>query len=489
MEKQNLNHINRNIKNVFHFLELKGIESNLIGSKSIKGLLYANDYDLNTELNQTNTISILNKLYNEFKHMFNEAFTNKNIYILKFKNGIYEHESIIWSHDDINKGYRIINEHKLSFQECLLHDDNKLKLDICYINNNLFTDINMLYNFVINDKPESKEDIIHSFNDAINECKENGNYFKAIKKMFQQSIISDKIDEELLELINSNYGLMYKIITSLQLVFDMIEQKFKPISKKLININLEHIKNEASVINQFDITEYLDEINSIIDTSDIDKVKLNLDIMIKHAEYFLNELLRKNYRHIIFGGKIGMTMPTLHKMLDNSYTDKDKQEKNIDGYIRDDSLSGNRAQVYHNKETNHLIVAHRGTQGVHDVGNDIKLMFGMKKNKRFKHGKDITDKALSKYKTDNVSVIGHSLGATIARDSNDKRHETIGVNGAMVPMDLLRKEGDDEHVIRSKYDVVSALHTINPNKNKSNTITLDNNHINPLKAHDVNNII
>jgi predicted esterase YcpF (UPF0227 family) len=201
-------------------------------------------------------------------------------------------------------------------------------------------------------------------------------------------------------------------------------------------------------------------------------------------EYFFNELLKKHYNHIIFGGAMGLTMPTLHKMFGNSYAKGKDQSHAINGYEMDKSLSGQRAQVYHNKDTNHLVVAHRGTSGMHDVHTDIKLMLGMKKNKRFQHGKDITDKAIAKYNTGNVSVIGHSLGSAIATESNKKhKHETIGLNGAVVPVDILNKQRNNEHMIRSKYDAVSALHILQPFKNKSSTHTLDNNYINPLKAH------
>ena len=181
---------------------------------------------------------------------------------------------------------------------------------------------------------------------------------------------------------------------------------------------------------------------------------------------------------------MGLTTPTLHKMFGNSYAKSKDQSHIVNGYEMDHSLSGQGAQVYHNKDTNYLVVAHRDTKGIHDVRTDMKLIMGFKKNKRFQHGKDITDKAIAKYKTDNVSVIGHSLGSAIASESNKThKHETIGLNGAIVPIDLMNKQRDNEHMIRSKYDPVSALHLLKPHKNKTSTHTLDNSYINPLKAH------
>ena len=167
-------------------------------------------------------------------------------------------------------------------------------------------------------------------------------------------------------------------------------------------------------------------------------------------------------------------------MLDNTYG----EAKDTEGYVLDKSLSGKRAQVYYHPETKHVVVSHRGTSGIQDIGTDIKLMMGMKKNKRFKHGKKVTDQAIDKYKSDNVSIIGHSLGHAIASESNKKHNkELITLNGAIVPTDMFKKQKDNEHIIRSKYDPISALHTLNPYKNKANTHTLDNDYINPLKAH------
>lgn len=63
----------------------------------------------------------------------------------------------------------------------------------------------------------------------------------------------------------------------------------------------------------------------------------------------------------------------LQSLLKNSYKGK-KQAKKLDGYERDNSLSGQRVQVYHNKDTGKTVVSHRGTSGVQDMITDAKLM-------------------------------------------------------------------------------------------------------------------
>ena len=67
----------------------------------------------------------------------------------------------------------------------------------------------------------------------------------------------------------------------------------------------------------------------------------------------------------------GLYANVLRDFLSNGY--KKNQAKTLDGYQRDDSLSGQRAQVYHNKDNNKTIVTHRGTQGFQDILTDLKL--------------------------------------------------------------------------------------------------------------------
>jgi len=182
------------------------------------------------------------------------------------------------------------------------------------------------------------------------------------------------------------------------------------------------------------------------------------------------------------GGR--MNNLTLHKMINNGYTDDPTQTTDLDGYILDKSLSGTRAQVYYNPSTNHLVVNHRGTKGVHDVMTDIQLMLGNKSGKRFAHGKKITDQALKKYHTDNVTISGHSLGAEIARQaSKSNNHDVVVVNPAIAPLDMFNKQKDNETVVRSSYDPISALHTLNPFRNEARTIEIAPESYNLLKEH------
>src|SRR4051794_18883902 len=72
------------------------------------------------------------------------------------------------------------------------------------------------------------------------------------------------------------------------------------------------------------------------------------------------------------GGKINVS--TLQKLIKNGYSSKPKEKDNIDNYILDKELSGSRAQVYHNPESSHTVINHKGTDSIQDVITDLKLL-------------------------------------------------------------------------------------------------------------------
>ena len=79
MNKKNLNHIDNKIVNAMHTLEIKSVHNfKLIGSNSLTSILYANDYDLNSNIN----ISNLESVYKQFLNLFDKCY-KKNCTILQ----------------------------------------------------------------------------------------------------------------------------------------------------------------------------------------------------------------------------------------------------------------------------------------------------------------------------------------------------------------------------------------------------------------------
>ena len=123
----------------------------------------------------------------------------------------------------------------------------------------------------------------------------------------------------------------------------------------------------------------------------------------------------------------------------------------------DKELSGQRVQVYYNPKSKQAVVAHRGTQGMHDWVTDARYAVGDTSSKRFQHSKNIQKKAEQKYGANNVTSIGHSLGSQLAEKSSSKRtKEIITLNKPVSPQDLILKSVPKKQTdIRTTLDPVS----------------------------------
>ena len=168
---------------------------------------------------------------------------------------------------------------------------------------------------------------------------------------------------------------------------------------------------------------------------------------------------RGEYMEELSGGK--MASKSIKQFLDASYANKGKAPQNIDGYVRDNSLSGERVSVYFDPATKKAVVIHRGTKDLTDWGNNLKMPLGFKMSstKRFQHSKDIQKKAEGKYGAKNITTLGHSLGGKIASDVGGDSNEIITLNKATgIGRDAYNKDfgqKENETNIRTTLDPVS----------------------------------
>jgi hypothetical protein len=151
------------------------------------------------------------------------------------------------------------------------------------------------------------------------------------------------------------------------------------------------------------------------------------------------------------GGK--RTANEIKDFLEASY--QDTPPDNLDGWVLDKSLSSKTAKVYYNPNTNEAVVAHRGTKGMLDWGNNLAYALGYYDyTQRYKQGKSVQDKAEKKYGKQNISTLGHSQGAILSRKLGADTKEVINVNPAWMG----EKPKKNEYNIRSSTDLVSGLY-------------------------------
>lgn len=181
----------------------------------------------------------------------------------------------------------------------------------------------------------------------------------------------------------------------------------------------------------------------------------------------------------VSGGELDVD--TTQKVLKASYQ---KKNEDMNGYVVDKELSGQRVKVYHHPTENKTLVVHKGTASIQDWGTNLAMTFGIKTGKRFKHAKKIQKQAEAKYKDSEQITLGHSLGAKIAEDVGKKENEVITLNKPTLPLDVItgKKVKKNQTDVKTERDPVSILRGLQKGKKakvvKSKTF-------NPLTEHGV----
>jgi S-formylglutathione hydrolase FrmB len=199
-----------------------------------------------------------------------------------------------------------------------------------------------------------------------------------------------------------------------------------------------------------------------------------------------------------------------HDILKTGYTNDKKKQGDLakkHGYVLDQELSNKNHQVYHNKDTNHLIHNTNGTQNnsltsiLNDWTTNAMIGVGQGKNtSRFKEEKGNLEKAKKKYNPDKTTTTGHSQGGYHASNIADKNDEVITYNKASIP--FVPSNSNEKHY-RTNKDLVSMgdfgkthTHVIGETEPKKPSWSLQSGILgnlsnygkNILNSHDIKNV-
>jgi len=181
------------------------------------------------------------------------------------------------------------------------------------------------------------------------------------------------------------------------------------------------------------------------------------------------------------GGKL--SSKSLKDLLTASYSG----QHDVNGFVLDKSISSGTSKVYTNPTTGQTVVAHRGTKGLLDWGNNLIYGFygktAYKMTPRFKEAERVQKQAQEKYGAKNISTIGSSQGGLQAELLGKDTHEIITHNKATRPFE--NKSGENQFDIRAKSDIVS---TLNPFQQKTGKEIEYESVENPIEAHRVSSI-
>ena len=152
----------------------------------------------------------------------------------------------------------------------------------------------------------------------------------------------------------------------------------------------------------------------------------------------------------------GLKSDTFQKLLEASYSGIDE----VEGFRLDKKNSTKTSKIYVHP-SGHVVVAHRGTSGVLDWGNNavygLTGDFGYKLTGRYREAKKVQDTAERIYGAKNITTIGHSQGAYQAQLLGDKSHEIITLNKSTRPQEVLygSSKKKNQYDVRASGDLVS----------------------------------
>jgi hypothetical protein len=178
------------------------------------------------------------------------------------------------------------------------------------------------------------------------------------------------------------------------------------------------------------------------------------------------------------GGRL--STQNLKGLLDASY---DPKKKKVGDFVLDKELSSGTSKVYRNVATGQVVVAHRGTAGITDWGNNAIYAIGGKRayklTSRYKEAEKVQRQAEKKYGASNVSTIGHSQGGLQSELLGGRSKEIITLNKATLPFES--NTNKNQFDVRSSRDVVSGLNPFAKKLKKNVNIKAQS--YNPLTEH------
>ena len=222
------------IKNV----EVFDTKLKLAGSASLRSMMYYSDYDFNCKIRVRKQTPI----FNEFKRIL--SFSNDKLYFIEFK---------IEYIDGTKIKLQNVNDIKLN----MFKNISFIKIDYIVFLDFVFKEVSIMYIFKENDM--DTDDIIKKLTDDYSELINNGEKFKAMKRVFSvYKIQKDHPNmKKLTSLFNSNLGKIYEINSNLKTILLLKTMYDDPLTMKRIDINLKFLKIDPN-----------DDLNKIIKEND-----------------------------------------------------------------------------------------------------------------------------------------------------------------------------------------------------------------------------
>lgn len=343
-EVKTLNQYPEDVKEVFHLISYDNIIPAVKGSANNKYTgSTANDFDLFTKINlkSKNIEDAKNEIWNNFKEIISDIMKDEDVYFVDFKCGLddelyqdldnvkkihqfykskseylepdvldeilsindfeelYEYcrnlYTLRWEPEEIIAGVKKLYPDREKLFVDAIKDKTIIKIDVIAYIDNIFTEFSNIFEFVRGENIDiKKNEFIHNIISDFMYYVENGNLFKALKRFYSLSKISkdEKMIKHLIELFNSDLGLLYKIIGNIKTLLLLLEEGYYPREKMLDELQI--LKYEISNIYEFPIKHSIyDIIDKVENYDDIEKFYVAIDDIKNYLEKILENQTQK----------------------------------------------------------------------------------------------------------------------------------------------------------------------------------------------------
>ena len=215
------------------------------------------------------------------------VFNNPNVFIIDFKCGMFRGEPVRWNKKTIKTGYQNINGINISFIGCL-QQKSIIKMDIIALIRGIFTEFSNNYYFVFSNgfstMPGNNNKLGEVFLLDFKQKMKDKKYFKALKRLYSYFKIkkNKKMQNKLLDFFNSDVGKLNYQINNLQIIYDVIDNKFHKPKKSDVIYNLNIIKKNLPY-------ELKPLIDNILNIPTLRKMKIRIQDVINELTDIVND--------------------------------------------------------------------------------------------------------------------------------------------------------------------------------------------------------
>jgi hypothetical protein len=280
---------------ITELLQFKEVET--IGSFADKNIKFASDVDFQEIIF---TKKSYQNILKEFQKIFKDAEKMKGVYITDFKCGVFRGNiPVRWNKSSIQKGYQMIDTVKINFVDCL-QQTSMIKIDLIALIDGVFVEFsnNYYFNFPTGTttRPTSGAKLEDLFLMDYKKYITDKLYFKALKRLYRVfKLRNDKENmKKLIDLFNSDIGVLNFQINSLNIIYDVIGNSFKEVELKDVIHNLEIVKKNLSNV-------YNKDIENLIKLNDLKLIKEHIPELVEKLNKKSNQntkpLINKHFKY------------------------------------------------------------------------------------------------------------------------------------------------------------------------------------------------